>query len=201
MINNKEYSATNMTVGLMYKELRQTAQLIQSGLTHKEIRQKSYEDNIYQARSENFNKTITSILLTRVKTLDEKMIGMLSSANLELEKQIAIYSVMKSDRLFFEFMREVYAEKIINKEYKIYSKDIEKFMDRKREQIPKIDSWKETTTKRLRSSYMNMLYDSSFVKKNKDCIEIVVPIINYNFAEYLKQINEEYYLNAMNGEL
>lgn len=201
MINNMDYSATNMTVGLMYKELRLTSQLIKNGLTPKEIRQKAYEDNIYQARSENFNKTITSILLTRVKTLDEKLIEMLSSANIELEKQIAIYSVMKSDRLFFEFMREVYAEKIINKEYKIYSKDIEKFIDRKREQSPKINSWKTTTTKRLRSSYVNMLYDSNFAKKNKDYIEIVVPIIDYNLAKYLKQTNQEYYLNAMNGEL
>lgn len=201
MINNMEYSATNMTVGLMYKELRLTSQLIKDGLTPKEIRKKAYEDNIYQARSENFNKTITSILLTRINTLDEKLIEMLSSANIELEKQIAVYSVMKSDRLFFEFMREVYAEKIINKEYKIYSKDIEKFMDRKREQSQKINSWKTTTTKRLRSSYVNMLYDSNFAKKNKDYIEIVVPIIDYNLAKYLKQINQEYYLNAMNGEL
>lgn len=28
MINNKEYSATNMTIGLMYKDLKLTAQLV-----------------------------------------------------------------------------------------------------------------------------------------------------------------------------
>ena len=94
MPNNMPYVATNMTVGLMYKELKLTSQMIQQGLTLKEIRQKSYEDNIYQARSENFKKTVTSILLTRIKTLDDNLINMLSNANIDLEKQIAIYSVI-----------------------------------------------------------------------------------------------------------
>ena len=200
MPNNMPYVATNMTVGLMYKELKLTSQMIQQGLTLKEIRQKSYEDNIYQARSENFKKTVTSILLTRIKTLDDNLINMLSNANIDLEKQIAIYSVMKSDRLFFEFMREVYAEKIKNKENKIYSKDIEEFMQRKREQDPKVESWKNTTTNRLRSSYIGMLYDSNFARKNKDYIEIIVPIIDSKLETYLKEINEKYYLDAMTGE-
>ena len=200
MPNNMPYVATNMTVGLMYKELKLTSQMIQQGLTLKEIRQKSYEDNIYQARSENFKKTVTSILLTRIKTLDDNLINMLSNANIDLEKQIAIYSVMKSDRLFFEFMREVYAEKIKNKENKIYSKDIEEFMQRKREQDPKVESWKNTTTNRLRSSYVGMLYDSNFARKNKDYIEIIVPIIDSKLETYLKEINEKYYLDAMTGE-
>lgn len=200
MPNNMPYVATNMTVGLMYKELKLTSQMIQQGLTLKEIRQKSYEDNIYQARSENFKKTVTSILLTRIKTLDDNLINMLSNANIDLEKQIAIYSVMKSDRLFFEFMREVYAEKIKNKENKIYSKDIEEFMQRKREQDPKVESWKNTTINRLRSSYIGMLYDSNFARKNKDYIEIIVPIIDSKLETYLKEINEKYYLDAMTGE-
>ena len=200
MPNNMPYVATNMTVGLMYKELKLTSQMIQQGLTLKEIRQKSYEDNIYQARSENFKKTVTSILLTRIKTLDDNLINMLSNANIDLEKQIAIYSVMKSDRLFFEFMREVYAEKIKNKENKIYSKDIEEFMQRKREQDPKVESWKNTTINRLRSRYIGMLYDSNFARKNKDYIEIIVPIIDSKLETYLKEINEKYYLDAMTGE-
>ena len=37
IINNMEYSATNMAVGLMYKELRLTSQLIKNELTSKEI--------------------------------------------------------------------------------------------------------------------------------------------------------------------
>lgn len=200
MIINKEYVATNMTVGLMYKELKLTAKLIEEGLTLKEIRQKSYNENIYQARSENFKKTITSILLTRIKVLDENLIRILSTANLELEKQIAIYSVMKSDRLFFEFMREIYAEKIINKENKISSKDIENFMEIKREQSPKVNSWKNTTTNRLRSSYVGMLYEAGFAKKHNGYIEIVTPIIDYKLEQYLKDINEKFYLDIMTGE-
>lgn len=200
MINNIPYSATNMTVGLMNKELKLTAKLFESGLNIKEIRQISYEENIYQARSENFKKTITSILLNRASSLDKNLINMLSNANSELEKQIAIYSVMKTDRLFFEFMREIYSEKIINKEQKIYSKDIERFMDIKREQSEKINSWKSTTTNRLRSSYVGMLYESGFAKKNNGYIEIVTPIIDYKLEQHLKGINEKFYLDIMTGE-
>lgn len=200
MSNNIQYSATNMTVGLLNKELKLTGKLLKDGLNIKEIRKKSYEENIYQARSENFKKTITSILLNRVSVLDENLINMLSNANSELEKQIAVYSVMKTDRLFFEFMREIYSEKIVNKEQKIYSKDIEHFMEIKREQSEKINSWKSTTINRLRSSYVGMLYEAGFAKKHNGYIEIVTPIIDYKLEQHLKNINERFYLDIMTGE-
>lgn len=200
MINKMKYSATNMTVGLMHKELKLTAQLLESGLNLKDIREKSYKENIYQARSENFKKTITSILLTRIKSLDNETVKMLSKSNLDLEKQISIYAVMKTDRLFFEFMREVYSDKITNNEYKIYSKDVENFIKIKREQNEKVNSWKHTTTNRLRSSYVGMLYESGFAKKQNGYIEIVTPIIDYKLEQHIKSINEKFYLDVMTGE-
>ncbi|WP_455543210.1 DUF1819 family protein [Intestinibacter sp.] len=200
MIIKKEYSATNMTVRLLQKELKITAKLLREGITPAEIRKKSYEENIYQARSENFKKTVTSIVLNRAKTLDEGLIEMMSEAGLEVGRQIAVYSVMKSDRLFFEFMREVFAEKIINKENKIYATDIDKFMNSKREQSEKINSWAKTTTNRLGNSYLGMLYEADFAKKQNDYAEIILPIIDYKLDEYLKNINEKIYLDIMTGE-
>lgn len=197
----KEYSATNMTAGLMYKELKLTSKLIKDGLNIKEIRQKAYEENIYQARSENFNKTITSILMNRIQTLDSNIINLLSNSSLELEKQIAIYSVMKSDRLFFEFVRELYCEKIINKDYEISQKDISNFMDRKKEQSLKVNSWKITTIKKLQSVYISMLVDANFIKRNKQSLEIIIPIIDHELENHLKSVNETNYLNAMSGEI
>ena len=51
--------------------------------------------------------------------LDEQLINKLINGDSTTIKQIIIYSIMKSDRFFFEFMDEVYKDKIILREFKI----------------------------------------------------------------------------------
>lgn len=192
-----DYVATNMTMLFWANEMITGAKLKQQKTPDREIRRLAQEENIFQARSENFRKKAASGIISRLNALDEFTIDLLCSCNIETAKQITIYSILKSDLLFFDFVNEIYREKIILKDYKITDVDINIFINRKQEQVPKIASWKETTIRRLKNNYISYLSEAGFVKKQKDYLEIIKPIIDKKFAEHLIEIGDQIYLEAM----
>lgn len=201
MSKKLEYTATNMARPFWIREMIMGASLKQEGYTYKEIRQKSYEENIFQARSENAKIKVASGVIARLSSLDDNLIEMLSRCNLETANQIAIYSIMKTDKLFFDYMNEIYKDKIILKDYKIQDSDIKVFIHRKQEQIPEVASWVDTTIKRLTSQYSTYLKDANFIIKQKEYMEIVTPIVDKSLKDYLIEIGDEIYLSAMIGQI
>lgn len=201
MSKKLEYAATNMARKFWLQEMIIGANLKREGYTDKDIRKNSLEDNIFQGRSENFRRETASGIILRLNTLDEYLINLLSNCNLEIAKQIVIYSIMKSDKLFFDFMNEIYKDKIILRDYKIKNADLKVFINRKQEQIPKITSWKSTTIERLKSNYISYLIEAGFIVRTKEYFEITMPIIDEQLKNHLIEIGDEIYLKAMIGEI
>lgn len=191
------YVATNMTMLFWANEMITGAKLKKEGKSDKEIRKLAQEENIFQARSENFRNKAASGIINRLNTLDEFTVNLLCNCNIETAKQITAYSILKSDLLFFDFMNEIYKEKIILKDYKITDVDINIFINRKQEQIPKIASWNESTIRRLKNNYITYLCEAGFIKRHKDYLEIIIPILDKNFAQHLIEKGEQIYLEAM----
>ncbi|MEG1287671.1 MAG: DUF1819 family protein [Clostridium sp.] len=196
-----QYTATNMARPFWVQEMIVGANLKKEGYSNKEIRQKSYEENIFQARSNNAKVKVASGVISRLNTLDEHLINTLVDCNLETAKQITIYSIMKDDKFFLDYMNEIYQDKIILKEFKIQDSDINIFIERKKEQIPEVAAWVDTTVKKLTSQYRTYLKDAGFINKNKTTIEITKPIIDNNLKNHLIDIGDEIYLRAMIGEI
>lgn len=201
MSKKLEYTATNTGRPFSLTEMVIGASLIQEGYSDKEIKQKSLEENIFQARSEHYKNKIATTVLMRLNTLDEYLINKLANSDIDTAKQISIYSIMKSDKFFFEFMNEIYQDKILLRDYKIQDTDINIFTQRKQEQIPQIAKWTESTMKKLKSQYISMLQEAGFIKKLKGYIEITQPIIDKSIKDHLIEIGDETYLRAMIGEI
>lgn len=201
MSKKLEYTATNMARKFWLQEMIIGANLKYEGYTDKDIRKKSVEDNIFQGRSENFRRETASGIILRLNTLDEYLINLLSNCNLEVAKQIIIYSIMKSDKLFFDFMNEIYKDKIILKDFKIKSVDLKVFISRKQEQVPKIAAWKNSTIERLKNNYIGYLIEAGFIVKEKENLEIIIPIIDKQLQDHIIEIGDKIYLQAMIGEI
>ena len=201
MRKNIKYTATNTGRPFSIKEMVVAAKLKQEGYTDKEIREKSNKENIFQARSEQYKIKIATTVISRLNTLDEYLIDKIANSDIEKAKQIAIYSIMKTDRFFFVFMNEIYKDKIILRDYKINNTEINIFIQRKQEQIPEIAKWTESTIKKLKSQYISMLSEAGFINRKKDYIEIIKPVIDIQIQKHLIEIGDKVYLNAMIGEL
>lgn len=199
MVEKLEYRSTIKSMPYLYIETKKAAALVLQGLKDFEIKEMSVKDNIFQMKSEARKKEVASMVLKRLKVLDEVLLNKLVNGDLDTSKQIVIYAIMKTDRLFFEFMSEVYRDKNILKEKYIKDSDFNVYFQRKSEQSETVAAWKEYTFYKLKQVITRILYEAGFIKNQKGDREITIPIIDYDLAEHLKEIGDEIYLEVMLG--
>ena len=196
-----EYKSTIKSKSFLFKEIKKAAELLYKGFKEFEIKDKAKKDNIFQVNTETRRSEIASTVLQRLAVIDDFLLEKFISANIETGKQIAIYSIMKTDRLFFEFMYEVFREKILLKDFTLQDKDFNIFFNRKKEQCKRVASWGDGTLNKLKQVYIRILFESGFIKGQKKDREIVKPIIEEEVVQHLKEIGDIKYLNALMGEI
>ena len=108
-----EYKSTIKSRPYLYKETKKAVSLINKGLDVDGIKGKSLEDNIFQLESESRKKEVASIITSRIKVLDSYILNKIENSNIETSKILVLYAIAKTDRLFFEFLNEVYKEQIV----------------------------------------------------------------------------------------
>lgn len=195
-----EYKSTIKSRPYLYKETKKVATLIKQGVHIDEIRNKSVEDNIFQLESEARKKEVASIIVTRLKDLDKFIIDKISEGNVETSKMLVLYAIIKTDRLFFEFMNEVYKEKLLLRDLFLRDKDFNTFFQSKREQSEKVASWTEYTFKKLKQVYVRILFECGLIENQKGDRKIKTPILESEVREYLYKIGDKTYINAILGD-
>lgn len=194
-----EYKSTIKSRPYLYKESKKAAMLINKGLQAVKLKEKSLEHNIFQLETETRKIEIASIITSRLKNVDEYLMNQIENSNIETSKVLVLYTILKTDRLFFEFMNEVYKEKVLLKDLYIRDKDFGVFFQSKREQSERVDSWSEWTFKKLKQVYIRILFESGLIANQKGDKEIKVPIIDSDVKNYLYQIGDKVYINAILG--
>lgn len=194
-----EYKSTIKSRPYLYKETKKAVSLVNKGLDVGGIKEKSLEDNIFQLESEARKKEVASIITSRIKELDSYILDKIENSNIETSKVLVLYAIAKTDRLFFEFLNEVYKEKIVLKDFFIRDKDFGVFFQNKREQSEKVASWSEYTFKKLKQVYIRILFESGLIGNQKGNREIVIPIIDSDVKDYLYEIGSKAYIDAILG--
>ena len=194
-----EYKSTIKSRPYLYKETKKAVSLVNSGLEIDMIKGKSLEDNIFLLESESRKREIASIITARLKDLDNFILGKIENSNIETSKVLVLYAILKTDRLFFEFVNEVYKEKVLLKDMYIRDKDFGVFFQRKMEQSDKVASWSEYTFKKLKQVYIRILFESGLISNQKGDREIKLPIIDNEVKDYLYSIGDKVYINAILG--
>jgi len=196
-----EYTSVLKSSSYLYLELKKACNLKIQSLDENEIRNKAIEENIFALSSETRKKEIASAVVNRLKGLDDYLIDKIANGNLQTSKQLALYSILKTDRLFFEFMKEVYREKILLKDYILTDKDFNVFFRRKSEQSEKIVNWVDYTYYKLGQVYKRILTEAGFIKIVNKEIEIVPQIMEDDVINHLNSIGDTIYIEAMLGEV
>lgn len=196
-----EYTSVLKSSSYLYLELKKSCNLKIQGLDENEIKNKAIEDNIFALSTEMRKKGIASAVVNRIKVLDDYLIDKIANGNLQTSKQLALYSILKTDRLFFEFMKEVYREKILLKDYILTDKDFNVFFRRKSEQSDKIANWVDYTYYKLGQVYKRILTEAGFIKNVNKEIEIVPQIMEDDVKNHLQLIGDTIYIEAMLGEV
>lgn len=184
-----------------YLELKKAIELIFQGYTVDDIRYRAIEENIFLVNTEDRKREIASTVINRINILDDFIMDKIVNGNLETSKQLALYSILKTDRLFLEFMMEVYRKKILLNELFIDDKDFNIFFRRKSEQSKQIAGWQDYTFYKLKQVYKRILSEAGFIKNSREQVEVLPQIMEEDIKEHLIDIGDILYLETMLGEV
>lgn len=196
-----KYTSVLKSRPYLYLELKKAIELVNTGGSIDDIRKYAIEDNIFAVNTEARKKEIASTVSNRIKVLDDYILKKIENGSLQTSKQLALYSILKTDRLFFEFMKEVYKEKLLLKDFTIVDKDFNTFFREKSEQSEQINGWKDYTFYKLKQVYKRILSEAGFIKSKGKEVQVVPQIIEEDLITHLKDIGDKEYLEIMLGEI
>lgn len=193
------YSSGLVAQSFWFIEMKKIIKLLSEGKSEQEIRKICIEENLFGAAKEYRAKRIYGYLWKRVETLDETMIELFLASDLQTQKLINLIAILKVDRLFFEFIFEVYREKSFLGVSNIEDADINIFFNNKEIQSEDIAKWTDVTKKRLRSAYLNFMVDANLLTVvGKEKI-ITPPIMDIALERYLEAIGNGSMVKAIMG--
>jgi hypothetical protein len=194
-----EYSAKLTGASFLFFEFKQVIKLYQQGLSEKEIRERVIKENLFQFKQTSSLKRSLPSLIRRANVLDEKLRQMLLEGQLETGKAITLYAIMKTDRLFFEFMNEVIAEKFAENNYLLEKKDLNIFFTNKAEQNEKIAGWTDKTVKKLKQIYYKILFESGILRDKKQG-ELNKLLLDEDLKKHLIYLGDRVFVRAIGSE-
>ncbi len=136
-MERKEYSAGMVKLSFWFAEFRKVIQMINNGKTLPEIKQMNIEENIFSAPTQARAIQIFNTVSTRVNGLNPSFYAVFEKSDISNQKLIALIAVMQMDSLFFDFVYEVYREKLILGTDQLADSDIGIFFKNKQLQSEK----------------------------------------------------------------
>lgn len=182
-----KYTSSIKDMPFMFSEMRRTAQLLCEGKTGEEIIALSMSENIYQLEREKRRKDVPKRMLNRLSTLDSQLISVIANGYEYDAKLIAFLALLKADRLFYEYMREVYFDLYTTGKSEITDKDFISFIERKAQDSDVVAKWASKTIARICSSYKRILCETELAKQSSDVLLIQKPYMNQDIQILLSE--------------
>ena len=199
MIGATAYSAGLMSQSFWFLEFKKAVRLRHEGLDYDEIKKKCVEENLFGAAKEYRALRMAGYIITRLKAMDDTLVELFCASDLATQKLINLITILRTDRLFFEFVYEVYREKVILGVEYMEDADVNVFFIRKETQSELIAGWKDSTKKHLRSCYLNFMTDANLLTVIEKKKTITPPVLDIALERYLKANDEEVMVKALTG--
>lgn len=193
------YSAGLISQSFWFIETKKVLKLVYEGKTEDEIKRLCIEENLFGASKEYRAKRIYGYIWNRVKHLDNKLVELFCESDLATQKLINLIAILRSDRLFFEFVYEVYREKIILGVPTLEDSDVNIFFGNKETQNESIAKWTDATKRKLRSCYFNYLTDANLITLVNKERTVTPPILDVAVERYLTAVGDSVIVKAITG--
>lgn len=152
----------------LFFEIRIVASLVLQGLTRNEILEKIKEENLFQFPTERMISSIAAACFRRIDALEsEALVYHLANAPAEVAKQINLYAMMKYNRIVWEFMTTVIAEKFRTQEFDFSKKDLNIFFFRLQEQNDTVASWSDATISKIKQVLTKSLVECDYLDSTR----------------------------------
>ena len=193
------YSAGLVSRPFCFQEFKKMMKMLSEGISYQYIEKMNADDNIFSAPTPRRSKDIFLSSRRRSKALPDGMIPLFVSTNVAAQKIITLLAIMKTDRLLFDFIYEVYRDKIILGSNEISDADISIFFNNKLTSSELMQQWKEATLRRLGFAYMTILSEAGLIEIVKGKRIVKRPLLDPDLEKQLRENGMEHYINALTG--
>jgi hypothetical protein len=126
------------------------------------------QDNLFQYPTERKISRLARACYRRLLALgNEKLIYELANAPPEIAKQINLYSMMRYNRLVWEFMINVIGEKFRSQDFSFSRRDLNAFYFGLQEQNDDVAAWSENTVSKLKQVLTKSLVETEILDSVK----------------------------------
>ncbi|WP_028274970.1 DUF1819 family protein [Atopococcus tabaci] len=197
----RKYTTTLNTRPFLFQETKNVAQLLLDGKVEEDIKKMVLEQNLFQLASPQRALSFYGEIMRRLKMLDEYLLTQLAKTDTQTAKTILLYALLKKDRLFYEWMREVVYNKRIVFDYTVRKSETRRFVEQKGEQEEVVRNWTEDTKRHLIDAYHQVLTDADIAVRDKDQeLTLQLPLIEPTVQEYLITKKEKNIVEVVLGE-
>lgn len=148
----------------LFYEIRIVASLYCQGLNRQEIVNKIQDENLFQFPTERMIASIAGTCFKRIDALaSETLVAQLANAPVDTAKQINLYAMMKYNRIVWDFMTTVIAEKFRTWDFSFSRKDLNIFFFRLREQNDSVASWSDGTVNKIKQVLTKSLVECGYL--------------------------------------
>jgi hypothetical protein len=195
-----EYSASMVSCLFWLAEMRKTAGFMMSGLGKEEIKKIALSENIYQVKASDRAIRILGVTYKRLESLPKVLVQSMATADIATAKQLVLISIMKTDRLFFEFVYEVYRERILLGENVLPDRDINRFFDDKLMQSNIVAGFSESAIQKLKQCFSRMLFEAGLISVAAGTRTITPVLLDYKIRKQLEDNGMSSFIHAITGE-
>ena len=195
----EKYSSGLVAESFWFIEFKILIKLRYEGKSWDDIKALCLNENLLGISKEYRAKRIFGYLKNRIEVIEEGYLEIFMHTDLQTQKIINILASAKKNRLFFEFLYEVYREKVKLGALELTESDINIFFKNKQEQDEIMSKWTDVTLRRLRSTYMNFLVDAGLLTVSDKQRKITPPILDITLENFLKDTGEMQLIKAITG--
>lgn len=198
-MSNKGYRAGMVKDSFWFTEFKKVIKLLHQGSSFHDIEILNETENLFSAPTVARSRQIFKTVSTRAKAIDPGFYPLMEEVDLANQKIIALASIMASDLLFFEFVYEVFREKLILGIDEISDMDISIFFKDKQIQDDRAAKWTDNTLHRLGICYKTLLVEAGLLSREVGTRKILRPILNPILEQKFKECGMESTLRAVTG--
>ena len=163
-----DYNGSLTREQFLFFEIRVVASLIAEGLSRDEILKMIQEDNLFQFPTERMISSIAGTCFKRIDALEsETLVYQLANAPADVAKQINLYAMMRYNKVVWDFMTTVIAEKYRTQEFEFSKKDLNVFFFRLQEQNDTVASWSDSTINKIKQVLTKSLVECGYLDTTK----------------------------------
>ena len=200
IVQDKDFSCRTKD-HFWFQEVKQAIlAIVNEGYTLKDVERECKENNFFDAASPSRAREIWLAVHRRLENTPTEFLEFFTRQNVEDQKLLVLILILNEDRTFFEFMNNVYKEKLIVGDDELLDSQILGFIHDIQNTEPRAASWTDASMKKMRTNMKGIMRDSGIIRYADKKMILVRPIITEGFRTFLEGEGQGLMIKILAGE-